>query len=94
MRAKFDVGFPLLEKVQVNGPQAHPVWQWLRMASGTDGEGAIGWNFTMFLVGPEGQNATRFPNAAAPLSIRDTIVARLEEAAASPASAAPAADGN
>jgi len=76
VRTKFGVGFELLEKVNVNGPETHPVWQWLRLASGD--AGAIGWNFTMFLIGPEGQETRRFANTTTPLSIRGDIVELLE----------------
>lgn len=81
VRIKHGVGFPLLEKVHVNGPDTHVVWQWLRMANHQQEEGAIPWNFQMFLVDRDGQHATRYPNTKPPLSIRDDIVASLAEKA-------------
>jgi len=81
VRVKHGVGFPLMEKVDVNGPETHPVWQWLRMANSSDEQGAIPWNFQMFLVGPDGQHATRFANTKPPLAIRGEIEASLHVAA-------------
>ena len=44
----YGVSFPMMAKVQVNGPQAHPLWQWLReQAPGTSPDGAIAWNFAL-----------------------------------------------
>jgi glutathione peroxidase len=54
---KYGVDFPLTSKVEVNGPGAHPLYAWLRAASGgTD----IQWNFEKFLVGKDGQLIKRY----------------------------------
>jgi len=49
----FGVTFPMFAKVDVNGDQAHPLFQWLR----TEKSGLLGnrikWNFTKFLIGKE-----------------------------------------
>ena len=77
MRTKFSVGFRLLDKVLVNGPDTHPVFRWLRLKGSQDG-GAIGWNFNMFLVGRDGESCMRYPNARTPSSIRDDILSALD----------------
>ena len=46
VRAKYSLGFHLLEKVDVNGSYTHPVFQWLRMRASPDAS-AIKWNFNM-----------------------------------------------
>jgi glutathione peroxidase len=52
---KFGVTFPMHQKIQVNGTNAHPLYQWLkRAAKGWLGTRSIKWNFTKFLVSPEG----------------------------------------
>lgn len=78
VRTKFGVGFELLEKVNVNGPTTHPVFQWLRLA-GSEDCSAIGWNFSMFLVSKDGMSCTRFPNTLPPLKIRENLEAALGE---------------
>jgi glutathione peroxidase len=57
----YHVTFPLTEKVDVNGAQAHPVYQELTRAADPDGEaGDVKWNFEKFLVGPDGSVVERF----------------------------------
>jgi glutathione peroxidase len=51
----YGVTFPLTEKVSVNGPDRHPLYQYL-VGDGED----IGWNFEKFVVGPDGAVAARF----------------------------------
>ena len=57
----YHVSFPITEKVDVNGAQAHPVYQELTQAADADGEaGDVKWNFEKFLVGPDGSVVERF----------------------------------
>lgn len=57
----YGVGFPMMAKIQVNGPQAHPLYQWLvQEARGLLGTKAIKWNFTKFLVGKDGRVLRRY----------------------------------
>ena len=60
----FGVSFPMFEKVDVNGDQAHPLFKYLReKAPGILGSQAIKWNFTKFLINREGVPEKRFaPN--------------------------------
>jgi glutathione peroxidase len=57
----YGVTFPLFEKIEVNGPGRHPVYQELTTVADADGEaGDIQWNFEKFLVGPDGTVLGRF----------------------------------
>jgi glutathione peroxidase len=57
----------LFAKLTVNGPDAHPLFQHLKAAQkGARGEEAIQWNFTKFLVGPDGVVLKRYASADTP----------------------------
>ncbi len=57
----YGVSFPLLEKIEVNGPGRHPVYAELTQTPDAEGQaGDIQWNFEKFLVGPDGQVLGRF----------------------------------
>jgi glutathione peroxidase len=74
----YGVSFPMMSKVQVNGDDAEPLWQWLRgEAKGVLGSEAIKWNFTKFLVGRDGRVIQRYAPNAAPESLRGDIEAAL-----------------
>ncbi|MBL8290059.1 MAG: glutathione peroxidase [Rubrivivax sp.] len=81
----YGVSFPMMAKVQVNGGDAHPLWQWLKAeAPGLLGSEAIKWNFTKFLVGRDGRVIKRYSSRDTPESMR----ADIEAALAAPAPAA------
>jgi len=74
----YGVSFPMMAKVQVNGPEAHPLWQWLKSeAPGVLGSEAIKWNFTKFLVGRDGKVIKRYAPNEAPEALRGDIEAAL-----------------
>lgn len=80
----YGVSFPMFEKIEVNGPNAHPLFKWLKgEKAGVLGSQAIKWNFTKFLVGRDGQVIQRHGSAAKPESLRGGI----EKALSTPASA-------
>jgi glutathione peroxidase len=57
----YNVSFPLLEKVDVNGPDRHPVYTELTQVRDTEGKaGDVQWNFEKFLIRPDGTIAGRF----------------------------------
>ena len=57
----YGVSFPMMEKIDVNGAGAHPLFQWLSAeAPGLLGSKAIKWNFTKFLVGKDGSVVKRY----------------------------------
>jgi glutathione peroxidase len=59
--ATYGVTFPMFEKIDVNGPDRHPVYTELTALADAEGEaGDIQWNFEKFLVGPDGKAVARF----------------------------------
>ena len=57
----YDVSFPMFAKVDVNGDQAHPLFQHLKkQAPGILGTENIKWNFTKFLIDKEGNVVKRY----------------------------------
>jgi glutathione peroxidase len=76
--ANYDVSFPLLAKIDVNGPNAHPLYKFLKKAApGLLGSGAIKWNFTKFLIGRDGRVLKRYAPADAPEKIEKDVAAVL-----------------
>ncbi|MDX3936557.1 glutathione peroxidase [Stenotrophomonas sp.] len=74
----YGVSFPMSDKVQVNGPGADPLWQWLKAEkAGVLGMRGIKWNFSKFLVGREGQVLHRYAPTDKPESLRGDIEAAL-----------------
>ncbi len=74
----YGVTFPMMEKVNVNGAQAHPLYQWLTAeAPGLLGSKAIKWNFTKFLVGKDGRVIKRYAPQDAPEKLAADIEAAL-----------------
>ena len=73
---RFGVRFPILAKIEVNGDQAHPLFQALKEAApGILGTKAIKWNFTKFLVSADGKTITRF----APNDTPESLVAPITQ---------------
>jgi glutathione peroxidase len=73
----YDVTFPMFEKVEVNGANAHPLYRWLKAeAPGAEG-GDIEWNFAKFLIDREGRVAERFAPGTLPQDIAGNIEALL-----------------
>jgi glutathione peroxidase len=69
----FGVTFPMFSKVDVNGPGAHPVFQWLRRQKGGLLGDKIRWNFTKFLVGKDGTVIGRYAPTTTPAKITGDI---------------------
>lgn len=70
----FGVKFPVLAKVDVNGDQAEPLYQWLKEeAPGLLGTELIKWNFTKFLVGKNGKVLKRYAPQEEPKNIAEDI---------------------
>jgi glutathione peroxidase len=75
--SKYDVTFPMFAKVDVNGSNAHPLYNYLKgEKSGLLGS-SIKWNFTKFLVDPSGKVVARFAPTATPAGLRQDIEALL-----------------
>lgn len=78
----YEVGFPVLAKVAVNGPGADPVFAHLTRAKpGLLGSRAIKWNFTKFLVGRDGRVIARYAPSTKPEALEAAIAAALAESA-------------
>ena len=73
-QSRYGVSFNMMEKVAVNGKDAHPFFQQLkREAKGLLGTTRIKWNFTKFLVAPTASDVQRFSPKTSPLSLRHHI---------------------
>lgn len=71
---KYGVTFPVFERVDVNGAQAHPLFEWLKAArGGLLGTRAIKWNFTKFLVDRAGNVVDRYAPATSPARLAPRI---------------------
>ena len=74
----YDVTFPMMAKIDVNGSGADPLWKWLKSeAPGVLGTEAIKWNFTKFLVGKNGKVIKRYAPNDDPANLRPDIEAAL-----------------
>jgi glutathione peroxidase len=69
--SKYDVTFPMFDKIEVNGPNRNPLYVLL---AGKDSPfpGDIGWNFTKFLIGRDGKILNRFNSPVKPDSAEVT----------------------
>ena len=74
----YGVSFPMMAKIDVNGPDAAPLYQWLSaQAPGLLGSKAIKWNFTKFLVGKDGKVMRRYAPTDTPASLAKDVEAAL-----------------
>jgi glutathione peroxidase len=75
----YDVSFPMFAKVDVNGTDAHPLWEHLKSAQkGILGTEGIKWNFTKFLIGKDGTVLKRYAPQDTPEKIRTDIEQALK----------------
>ena len=74
----YGVSFPMFAKIKVNGPDANPLYEYLKDAlPGILGLEAIKWNFTKFLVGKDGVPIKRYAPADKPESMESDVEAAL-----------------
>jgi len=74
----YEVSFPMYAKIEVNGAQAHPLYQYLKStAPGLLGTEGIKWNFTKFLVGKDGKVVERYGSVDTPEKIEADIAKLL-----------------
>ncbi|MCJ8295062.1 MAG: glutathione peroxidase [Colwellia sp.] len=72
----FNIKFPLFNKIEVNGNNAHPLFNYLKQqAPGILGSKSIKWNFTKFLVNRQGEVVQRY----APTTKPEAITADIEK---------------
>lgn len=75
----YGVSFPLFDKVDVNGPNAHPLFTHLKEeAPGLLGTDGIKWNFTKFLVDRHGKVVTRYAPTTSPNALDSDVLALLD----------------
>lgn len=78
-KTTYDVSFPVMAKVDVNGSNTAPIYEFLKSsAPGVLGTEAIKWNFTKFLIGPEGEVIKRFSPQTEPQEISQDIELALK----------------
>jgi glutathione peroxidase len=74
----YDVSFPMMAKIDVNGPAAHPLYAWLKHEKrGLLGSESVKWNFTKFLVGRDGEVIARFGSTTEPKTLERAIETAL-----------------
>ncbi|GAA6087009.1 glutathione peroxidase 4a isoform X2 [Tachysurus ichikawai] len=75
----FNVQFDLFSKINVNGPEAHSLWKWLKEQP--NGEGFLGnsikWNFTKFLIDRQGKVVKRYSPLKDPIDIEADVLKYL-----------------
>ena len=77
---QYKITFPMFEKINVNGPEAAPLYKFLKnKARGLFGVQRIHWNFTKFLISPDGRVIRRFASPIKPESMRNYILRYLPQ---------------
>jgi glutathione peroxidase len=69
----YGVTFPMFAKVDVNGSDAHPLFEWLKDEKRGLLGGAIKWNFTKFLLGRDGTVVNRYGSTKEPAALAEDI---------------------
>ena len=81
-QVNYGVSFPMFAKVDVNGAQAHPLFEWLKDETKGLLGGRVKWNFTKWLVGRDGRVIERYSPTTEPADIADDVRAALSATAA------------
>jgi len=82
-QVNYGVSFPMFEKINVNGKDAHPIFKYLKsMLSGGILGSAIKWNFTKFIINAKGQPVKRFAPTTKPEKMEDTLKQLLVKSSA------------
>lgn len=69
----YGVSFPMFAKIDVNGENEHPLYEFLKQQKGGVFSRTIKWNFTKFLVNSEGQVVKRYSPIIKPEQIKEDI---------------------
>ncbi|KAF2470221.1 glutathione peroxidase 1 [Lindgomyces ingoldianus] len=78
----YGVTFPVLGKIDVNGDNADPAFNWLKNEKpGLMGLKRVKWNFEKFLVGRDGKVKGRWASTTKPEQLKDAILKELEKKA-------------
>ncbi|CAI0648750.1 Glutathione peroxidase-like peroxiredoxin gpx1 [Colletotrichum fructicola] len=79
-QVNYGVSFPIMQKTDVNGDNANPLFQWLKEEKpGIMGLKRIKWNFEKFLIGRDGQVKGRWASTTKPESLEKPILEELEK---------------
>jgi len=74
----YDVTFPMMAKIDVNGPSTHPLYAYLKkQQKGVLGTEGIKWNFTKFLIDRDGKVVERFAPTTKPEELQAAVEALL-----------------
>ncbi|KAJ3544824.1 hypothetical protein NM208_g2850 [Fusarium decemcellulare] len=77
---KYDVTFPVLGKIDVNGSNANPLWEWMKQSKpGICGLKLVKWNFEKFLIGRDGLVKERWASTTKPEAIKAAIEEELKK---------------
>jgi glutathione peroxidase len=69
----YGVSFPMFDKIEVNGPNAHPLFRFLKKKLPGWFGNRIKWNFTKFVIGSDGQPLKRFSPSTTPEKMEEFI---------------------
>lgn len=72
-QVNYGVSFPIFEKIEVNGKQAHPIFKYLKSELGGLFGSRIKWNFTKFVIDKNGKPVKRFAPTTKPEKIEPFI---------------------
>ena len=72
-KTKYDVNFPVMKKIEVNGSKTHPLYEYLKSEKTGILTEAIKWNFTKFLVDRNGNVIKRYSPQTEPSEIEDEL---------------------
>ena len=77
-QVNYGVSFPMFAKVDVNGDKAHPIFKYLKKELSSLLGGKIKWNFTKFLISPEGEPVKRFAPVTKPEKIEQYLQKKMK----------------
>jgi len=87
-QVNYGVTFPVLGKTEVNGPNAEPVYEWMKQSRpGILGLQRIKWNFEKFLIGRDGLVKQRWASTSTPASVKSAIEEELKKGKSTPTKA-------
>jgi glutathione peroxidase len=76
----YGVSFPIMQKTDVNGANANPLWEWMKKEKpGLMGLKVVKWNFEKFLIGKDGKVKGRWASTTKPESLEKVIIEELEK---------------
>jgi len=70
---KYNITFPMMGKIKVNGKETHPVYEFLRSKISNVLGSSIKWNFTKFLIDRDGIPVSRFSPTTSPLKMESNV---------------------